>query len=77
MKYNNIDLQPPPWHFGTTNVINMLIEALDVAHRAEPKHGEEGVTESDILVAANNLRHAADELERSLYEMKFGVRRGL
>lgn len=76
MLYNNTDLTPPPWNFPTDNVRRMLIESLDVADRAG-RQPDNGVNEADLLVAANNLRHAADELERSLYEMKYGVRRGI
>lgn len=63
---------PQPWNFGTTNVRMMLSEATEIAFLAVP--GSDGVTEAELLIAVNNCRHAADELERSWLEMKFGAR---
>lgn len=62
-----------PWRFETRNVKSLIQEALEIAFEASP--GSCGVSEVDVLVAVNNLRHAAAELERSALEMKYGVRR--
>lgn len=62
-----------PWNFVTTNVREMLAEAVAVAFQAELDRS--GVTEPQLLIAINHLRHAADELERSRLEMKYGVKR--
>lgn len=62
-----------PWNFVTANVRDMITEALEVALRAVP--GNVGVTGPDLLIAINDLRHAADELERSLLEKTFGAKR--
>jgi hypothetical protein len=60
-----------PWAFPTTNVRIMIQEAFDVAIKA--MSSSEGVTEVEVLIAVNNLRHAAAELERSLLEKKYGA----
>lgn len=62
-----------PWNFPTSNVRTMVGEAFETARRASPGH--EGVREWELAAAINDLRHAADELERSMLEMKFNVRR--
>ena len=64
---------PEPWSFRTTNVRELINEALEVALQAVP--GNVGVTEPELLIAINNLHHAADELERSRLEMKYGAKR--
>jgi hypothetical protein len=63
-----------PWNFVTTNVQDMINEALEIAFQAVP--GSAGVTGPELLIAINDLRHAADELERSLLEKTFGAKRG-
>lgn len=70
-----VGVTPTPWKFETTNVLNMIKEARFIAAKASIDSISKGVNEIELLVAANNLRHAADELERSLIEMKYGVRR--
>ena len=62
-----------PWVFPTINVRELIQKSLEIAWEASP--GSCGVSEVDILVAVNNLRHAAAELERSLLEEKYGVSR--
>lgn len=62
-----------PWTFEVTNVKNMLNEATEIIWMASP--GSDGVSRLELMVAINNLKHAADELERSYLEMRFGVRR--
>lgn len=63
-----------PWNFVTSNVRMMINEANEIAYQAVP--GSAGVTEPELMIAINDLRHAADELERNLLEKKFGARRG-
>jgi hypothetical protein len=51
----------------------MIQEAFDISIKA--MSSSEGVSEPEVLIAINNLRHAADELERSLLEKKYGATR--
>lgn len=62
-----------PWNFPTPNVRMMLRDSMATAEKASP--GNPGCTEEELLVAINDLRHAADELERSHLEMAYGVKR--
>lgn len=70
---NLVEQSKEPWTFEVTNVKNMLSEATELVWLAAP--GSSGISGIELMVAINNLKHAADELERSYLEMRYGVRR--
>lgn len=63
-----------PWVFPVTNVKKMLEEARTIVDAVNDENVG-GIFEYELEVAINNLRHCADELERSQLEMRYNIRR--